>query len=274
VIWCLAWVVFTLSVTALGAWAASDAGGHQPCGDVSGQVVDAVTGVPLTGVSVSLLLTTRVTDGSGRFCFKRVPSSRKIEMSLINKNRRGEVTSCSVFEIPARFYPLFATDGERVAARIVEPGADGSVRLSLERVAPADIDPFCVRCHRWNPCLVDDSLEQLVQNRKFLRGLVVSDEEVEEMRRQAERNALSKETYGKIRYTDTHANSVDMGAIVRDRSTRYAGRYQTPKRLKLLASGRTSCDTCHTRHVPTDHGAYAVLPFKTADDLCTECHVR
>lgn len=222
---------------------------------------------------MSLLAETKKTGAEGAFCFERVPRKRRVEFSLSVRDRRGLVTACEVFHVPVRFAALAASDGDRVDVQVVEPGVEGPVELRLRRVAPQEVDRYCVECHRWNPCLESEGVVSLVESRKYLRGIIVTEEEVEEARREFERKAIQRDTYRKIRYTDTHALPVDMGRFA-GKVTEDGERYRRPPRLKLLPNGTTTCDTCHTRHLPTEPGAYVVLPYREHDELCLQCHRR
>jgi predicted CXXCH cytochrome family protein len=42
--------------------------------------------------------------------------------------------------------------------------------------------------------------------------------------------------------------------------------------LPLVRRSKVTCDTCHTRHLPTPHGRYMIEEFQTENRLCVKCH--
>ncbi|MHB8764714.1 MAG: peptidase associated/transthyretin-like domain-containing protein [Deferrisomatales bacterium] len=267
------------SRTALGllglAWALTLGGparaAHDPsCPDVGGRVVDGVTGEPVAGVAVSLLQRVAVTDRSGAFCFRDVPRQRKVALTLSVKGAQG--IQCESFEVETRFYPLAASRGDRVAVEIVEPTVDQGVELRLEPVGAGAVAGFCTECHKWNPCLEDATREELAETRKVLKGIFVREGQLDALRDDLRRRALGRETYRRLRYTDAHAALVDLGPGTPNPAPAHREKYRSPPNLELLDGRSATCDTCHTRHLPTAQRSYVVMPFEGANDLCGQCH--
>jgi len=84
---------------------------------------------------------------------------------------------------------------------------------------------------------------------------------------------LKKETYQRIRYQDSHPDGMNMEVIPRLELDRYLGRYKTPKLVSLKEGKYVTCDTCHSRHVPTPQKQYIVMPYEQESTLCYECHL-
>jgi predicted CXXCH cytochrome family protein len=246
--------------------------------DVAGRVVDDVTGEPLSGIEVGLLYETVVTNGEGRFLFPKIPLIHSAEISLRVSTEDGTIIGCTVFDVPVKYYPLSASSDGKVAVVVIEPGVTPSVELRLKAVALEEVDAYCADCHGNNPCVETSSFEEVVEGGKDMRGLIVKESELAEFRAQLTKKGLSKDSYNKLRYQDTHPDGMDMYEKVNDTGM-WAGQFQHTDRLlfRKVMEGAVEhrfvvCDTCHTRHVPTMQRQFVVMEFEEDSGLCYQCH--
>jgi predicted CXXCH cytochrome family protein len=246
--------------------------------DVKGRVVDDATGNPAPGIPVSLLYETIVTDAKGEFIFQKVPMLHTAEISLRVSTNEGTIIGCTTFDVPVKFYPLAASDGQRVDVKIIEPGIDANVELRLKAIGIETVGSYCGECHIGNPCVETQTFQHVVESGKDLRGIIVKESELEKFREQLMKLGLSKDTYRKIRYQDTHPDSLDMNQEVTNIG-RKAGLFQQPQSLALHVVNEnnvehryTVCDTCHTRHLPTAQRQFVLMPFDEQSELCYQCH--
>lgn len=240
--------------------------------DVTGRVVDGATGQPLAGVPVSLLYETALTDEGGGFRFEKVPLTHSAEVSLRVQNKDGVIIGCITVDVPVRFYPVAAAAEGKVAVAIADPTAASPVELRLVPVGPDRIDDFCSACHEANPCLETATYDEVVRVSKDLRGIIVREDDVEAYKKKLYEQGLQKDLYRKMRYQDTHPDGMNMAVIPTLNVIQYQGKYRTPESLSLRDGRFATCDTCHTRHLPTDQRHYVVLPFERENTLCFECH--
>ncbi|MHB8764745.1 MAG: cytochrome c3 family protein [Deferrisomatales bacterium] len=240
--------------------------------DVAGRVVDAATGQPLAGVPVSLLHEVALTDESGGFRFEKIPLIHSAEVSLRVQNKNGVIIGCITVDVPVRFYPVAAAAEGKVAVVIADPLSSSPVELRLAPVGPDRIDDFCGVCHEPNPCLETATYDEVVRVSKDLRGIIVREEEVEAYKKKLFEQGLQKDLYRKMRYQDTHPGGMNMEVIPTLHLVQYQGKFRKPESLVLREGRFATCDTCHTRHLPTDQRHYVVLPFERENTLCFECH--
>ncbi|GAB4262945.1 MAG: hypothetical protein Kow0092_13520 [Deferrisomatales bacterium] len=273
--WVRAILAAAILVLALGGGAvAGEVGGPSAYRDVTGRVVDDATGAPVAGAVVSLLQEITVADEAGRFRFEKVPVSHLAEVSLRVQGEGGLIVGCITVDVPARFYPLAATaDDGRMALEVVEPGAGEPAELRLRPLPQAQVSSFCGGCHEPNPCLETASYEEVVRSDKDLRGIIVPEKEIASFKKALEEKGLRKETYVEMRYQDTHPDGMNMEAVATLDLDPYRGRYRIPEALPLVEGKFVTCDTCHTRHVPTEHKRYVRLPFESESALCVQCHL-
>jgi len=241
--------------------------------DVHGRVVDGETGTPLAGVPVSLLYEVTTTDESGRFVFEKIPLTHTAQVSLRVRSKSGLIIGCVTVDVPVRFYPVAASDGEKFDIVIADPREDEELELRLEPLPPSEVDRYCTACHDTNPCLETATYEDVVKTGKDLRGIVVAEDQVEEYKKKLVMLGLRKQTYSKIRYQDTHPDGMNMDLIPKLDLAEYKGAYQKPEGLYLLDDKYVTCDTCHTRHMPTDQKQYVVMSYEEDSQLCLKCHL-
>ncbi|PLX43923.1 MAG: hypothetical protein C0609_06900 [Deltaproteobacteria bacterium] len=247
--------------------------------DVAGRVVDDVTGEAVPGALVSLLYESVIADMDGKFSFKKVPTVHSSIISLQVSTETGVIIGCTSFDIPVKYYPLSAADGDGVDVVVIEPGRDEFVELRLKHRDIAGIDDYCFGCHELNPCAETATFGEVAGKKdKKLRGIVVKESELEKVREELMQLGLKKETYRKIRFDDTHPNSMNMLAKATEVGPD-AGLFQVPPELSLyeyvenkVEYKEVRCDTCHSRHVPTDNRQYILMPFEDESELCYQCH--
>ncbi len=241
--------------------------------DVTGRVVDAA-GTPQAGVPVSLLYETAVTDENGGFSFERVPLTHTAEVSLrVQSKNSGLIIGCITVDVPVRFYPVAASAGDAFAIEIVDPSADRPVELVLQPLPAAQVDTRCARCHEDNPCLETATYQDVIHSGKDLRGIIVREDRIAQFKEELQKKGLRIDTYRKMRYQDTHPDGMNMEEIPKLDLEQYRGRYRKPEALFLLDGAYVTCETCHTRHVPTEQKQYVVMPYETVNTLCTQCHL-
>ncbi|NOY44562.1 MAG: carboxypeptidase-like regulatory domain-containing protein [Deltaproteobacteria bacterium] len=241
--------------------------------DVRGRVVDGETGEPMPGVPVSLLYEVTTTDCDGRFVFEKVPLTHTAQVSLRVRSKSGLIIGCVTVDVPVRFYPVAASEGEKFDIVIADPREDEELELRLEPLPSSEVDRYCTACHDTNPCLETATYEDVVKTGKDLRGIVVPEDQVEEYKEKLMMLGLRKQTYRKIRYQDTHPDGMNMEIIPKLDLAEYKGAYRKPEGLYLLDDKYVTCDTCHTRHMPTDQKQYVVMSYEEDSELCLKCHL-
>jgi len=248
--------------------------------DVAGRVVDDATGAPLGGVVVSLLYEAVVTDAEGNFTFNKIPLVHTTQVSLRISNDDGLIIGCTTFDVPVRFYPVAASDGDKVGIVVADPSVDTNIEIRLKSVPVGEVVAFCSGCHVNNPCVETSTFQSVVKSGKDLKGIVVKESELEKYRDELMQKGLAKDSYMKIRYQDTHPDGMDIFAIANgEGDDSVFGLFQVPQGLKLHVVTQDDvehhyvvCDTCHARHQPTPQRQFVVLPFDDDSQLCYKCH--
>lgn len=239
---------------------------------VTGKVVDQ-TGTPVAGATVSLFQEVVISGPSGEFQFPNVSLRHLAEVSLrVRSVLTGYIIGCITIDVPVSYYPIAASVGESLAIRIVDMADAAPLELELRPVGMAAIDDYCNECHGVNPCIEETTYEKVIKTGMDLRGIIVDDVNVEEYKKQLMTMGLAAETYRKIRYQDTHPDGMNMAVIPTLQIPLYQGRFRWPEALTLKDEKFVTCDTCHTRHVPTGYRAYTVMPFEQGNELCYQCH--
>lgn len=246
--------------------------------DVAGKVVDDVTGAPLAGVMVSLLYESVVTGSDGTFVFQKIPMIHSAQVSLRVSTDEGLVIGCTTFDVPVRYYPISSTLGDKVDIKIIEPGVDKTVELRLKEVTMSKVGKFCQECHMANPCVETSTFSSVVKTSKDMRGIIVKESQLPKYREQLKQKGVAKDSYMKIRYQDTHPDGMDMVDNASDTGPT-PGLFNVPPDLKLhVVQTKTEtmkfivCDTCHSRHEPTDQKQFVLMSFDEDSKLCYQCH--
>jgi predicted CXXCH cytochrome family protein len=246
--------------------------------DVTGRVVDDATGQPLAGIEVSLLYESVMTNEEGKFFFPNIPLVHSAEVSLRVSTEDGTIIGCTVFDVPVKFYPISASKDDKVVVEVIEPGVDTALELRLKPVSIEEVGDYCNSCHGNNPCVETSSFQEVVDEGKDLRGIVVKESVLERFREQLMQKGLSKASYQGLRYQDTHPDGMDMHEKV-NATGMYADQFKHTSMLKLRVVQKegvehryVECDTCHTRHVPTAQRQFVVMDFEEDSALCYQCH--
>ena len=113
----------------------------------------------------------------------------------------------------------------------------------------------------------------MIHSGRDLRGIIVREDRVAQFKEELQKKGLRIDTYRKMRYQDTHPDGMNMEEIPKLDLEQYRGMYRKPQSLFLLDEKIVTCETCHTRHVPTEQKQYVVMPYETVNTLCTECHL-
>lgn len=270
--------LFVLLSTALAAQQNSAPPERTLYADVGGRIVDDATGAPVANIPVSLLYETVVSGPDGSFLFQKIPMVHTAQISLRVSTEEGLVIGCTTFDVPVRFYPVSAMAEGKVDVRIVEPGADKFVELRLKAIPVSKIDDYCTQCHAKNPCVETSTFRSVVASGKDLRGIIVKESQLEKFRDQLKQQGVSRESYSRIRYQDTHPDGMDMVAMQNAKDHR-AKLFRVPSQLVLhevkegeIVKKFVVCDTCHSRHGPTLQRQFALMPFEDPSDLCYQCH--
>ncbi|TAL18112.1 hypothetical protein EPN96_03080 [bacterium] len=246
--------------------------------DLEGQVVDE-GGNPIPGVVVNLLYETSLADENGKFRFQKIPTIHTSVVSLQVANDSGMVIGCTSFDIPVRYYPVAASEGDRVDVVIAEPGVDTFVTLKLKSVTIDKVNDYCSACHTKNPCVETTTFGSMIKkDDKKLRGLIVKESELPKVRENFMKLGLSKDSYRYIRHQDTHPDNFEMNQAVAQTGER-AGLFKQPEKLKMRVIRENNqtrhyviCDSCHTRHLATEQRQFVVMAFDEESQLCYQCH--
>lgn len=241
--------------------------------DVAGTVLDRETGKPMPGVPVTLLYEVTVTDEAGAFRFEKVPLTHTAEVSLRIRSKEGLIIGCMTVDVPVRFYPVAASTDGKFDIAIIDPGEDKAVALRPRALPPHEVVRTCQECHDGNPCMETGSYQDAVRSGKDLRGIVVPEAEVRQFIAGLRQKGLREETYRKMRYQDTHPDDMNMASLILMDLPQYKGQYAFPDSLRLLEDRYVTCDTCHTRHVPTEQKHYVVESYERDNQLCFNCHL-
>jgi len=241
--------------------------------DVVGRVLDAATGAPVPGIPVSLLYEVALTDQSGNFRFEKVPLTHTAEVSVRVQSKSGIIIGCITLDVPVRFYPVSAESEGRFGLVIADPSEEKPVEVRIEPLPLEEVDEKCSRCHESNPCTEALTFDEVVKSGKDLRGIIVREDQIEEFKKRLMQQGLQRETYVKMRYQDTHPDGMDMERIPQLDLEEYKGRYKRPEGLRMREDKYVTCDTCHTRHVPTEQKQYVVMAYEQDNALCFQCHL-
>jgi len=249
--------------------------------DIEGKVIDAETLEPAPGAQVSLLSETTIADSEGRFRFEKVPVAHNTQVSLRIKSKMDVIIGCMTLEVPSRFYPVAAVKDDKLAVDIVRPDVlEGEFVLKLEQPPAGPIDSYCEKCHGSNPCLETTTYQEVLKSKADMRGIIVMEDKIEEFSAKAASKGFNKEAYEVLRYQDTHPKGFDIKEISMSQLPKYKGLYQISTSLKFYVDDEdeenkiiVSCDTCHTRHMPTSRKYYIVMPYEEDNGLCIECHL-
>jgi predicted CXXCH cytochrome family protein len=260
-----------LASTALFCVAAR-AGVDQGRGEIAGRVVHGTSGEAAAGVRVSLLGQWKQTDSSGRFRFENVKLERSSLLHARVVDDNENIIGCSDLSVPVRFYAISASIGEKLAVEVVSPADGTDVELRLTEVSEADVNEFCARCHKPNPCNNPTRWGEASGQTATLGGVELKARDVAVRKARLRERDLTREAYERVRFQDAHPQSIDMRAKqVPDRAINNS-HFRTPTGLRLLDNRWVTCDTCHSRHQSTGWPSFAVMEFSSENVLCRQCH--
>ncbi len=236
--------------------------------DIKGVVVDMLSGQPIEGAKVCLLGEETTTAYDGRFIFKDVSVYHFIQITARITTDLDVIIGCSYFSVPANYYPVTASKENKMDVKIVNMLEDAEVVLKINDYSIDDIDRFCSECHESSPCLIEEEYGKAVTNKVNLKGVLVKQSRLEEYIEKMRTQKITFERYKKIRYLDSHPQGIDITAT----DSFSEGRIALPEGLKLKQKKIITCDTCHTRHVPTEFGQFVVMDFNQKESVCIKCH--
>jgi hypothetical protein len=237
--------------------------------DINGVVVDMLSGEPVADAKVSLLDVTVISGADGRFTIKDVKEYHAIQMTARILTELDIIIGCSYFFIPTNYYPISANKDNKADVQIINMlKDDNEVVLKVAEYAKENIDRFCEKCHEGSPCLVREEYGKIANAKMKLTGMMVRQSELEKYIEDMKKKEMTIERYSKIRYADSHPKNID---ITMTKSFE-EGRVALPGDMALKEDKIITCDTCHTRHIPTEWGQFAIMDFLQEGAICTECH--
>lgn len=236
---------------------------------LGGRVFDGATGQAAAGASVSWLGETTVTDQSGRFSFSSVPQTRDAMLNFRIVTEAGGIVGCAFIPVPVSLQPVSARLGEKFAVEVVSTAGDSAnVDITISEVKGAAVADACAVCHQPNPCLAAAKDGQGWSQVTHLGGLTVTEAEFESTKARVLAEGIRDEDYPNLRFQDAHPQKVNLAANIEAKP----GLFKLPDALPLLEGGVSTCDTCHTRHEPTQNGLFLRLDMATQTLLCRQCH--
>jgi hypothetical protein len=249
----------------------SDKKGEMPTTkrDINGVVVDMLSGEAVADAKVTLLTGESVTAGKdGRFTFKDIDEYHAIQITVRITTDLDVIMGCSYFSVPTTYYPVTANKDNKIDVQIVNMKNDDEVVLKIGEYDKDNIDKFCTSCHESNPCLVEEEYGKFVKNKAELKGILIRRSQLEEYIEEMRTKRMTIERYKNVRYVDSHPNGIDITA-----SNSYTdGLTVLPDDLILKEGKIITCDTCHTRHIPTDWGQFVIMDFVQRESICIKCH--
>ena len=255
--------------------------------DIKGIVVDMLSGEAVPGATVSLLNVKVETGADGRFVFKGVNDYHAIQMTARIMTDLDVVIGCSYFFVPTTYYPISANKTEELPVKNPANKSEKPVKivrsdvkiinmlessediiLKIADYSLGNVDKFCDKCHESSPCLIEEEYGKAADGKVKLKGLLVRQSELEKYIAKMKQETMNVERYSKIRYLDNHPSDVDVTASVGYNE----GRIRLPEDMMLKEGKIIVCDTCHTRHVPTEWGQFVIMDFVKRESICLKCH--
>ncbi len=238
---------------------------------IKGQVIDGVTGKPLPGVSVSSFQAVTQSDDQGRFSLAGIPQKRDAMVNFRVTDDNGAVIGCAFVSSKVAASPVAAQSGDKFAIAIVETDGElNEVVLKTLEAKGTQINDVCVNCHKPNPCLLAPGTDWTKVT--HLGGQTVRQTEFEEIKAKLEKEGITREMYPNLRYQDAHPQSLNMVAIQKEGGKTAKGTFLLTDKLPLAADGAVMCDTCHTRHLPTEFQMFLRYDVAGENLLCRQCH--
>lgn len=253
--------------------AATAAGEEEPVRSVSirGRVVDDATGLPVPGARVSSFSGTVQSDGGGGFSLENIPAVRTAVINFRITDDDGSIIGCAYVTGKVALSPVAANKEGLVAVEVV--GTEADAENVLLRLVPANgtgINDYCMRCHKPNPCLMDPGTDW--SSVTHLGGEAVKQKEFEAIKAAIETDGIDAGKYPNLRYQDAHPQLVDIASVLKEGGKSPKGDFVSSEFLPLSENGIIVCDTCHTRHAPTDFQMFLRLDVVGENMLCRQCH--
>ena len=252
-----------VSALSLAALASAQAPAPPPGGKIAGKVTDAATGAPVAGATVSVLDKVATTDAAGKYALAGLPRTHEIVFRVYraappstppappnppNSWVFRDLTAAAPFLTAAAVAPAQGGKPARVDIKVVTL-TDGAAQVDFAvRDVGDDVNAYCRGCHP-----ADE------------RGPTAlgPDEKIPAP-------AVDEAFYRTHRFGDVHPTGIDIKALIEQKRARNPLKMD-PK--APLARGRVvTCDSCHTRHLPTPHGSYAIEDYRKGSALCQKCH--
>jgi hypothetical protein len=226
-------------------------------GQISGTVTDAATGAPVAGASVAVLDKVATTDAAGKYTLAGIPRTHEIAFRVYREAGPPAPPKSWVFR------DLKASSPYVTAAAVVAAKSPAPARVDIRVVSLAQGDAkldFAVKD-------VGDDVSA------FCRGCHPADERGPAALGPEDKipaPGVDEAFYRTHRVSDVHPVGLDMKALIEQKKARNPLRAAP---TAPLVRGRVlSCDSCHTRHLPTPHGRFAIDDFEKGSDLCQKCH--
>jgi hypothetical protein len=238
--------------------------------DISGVVVDMLSGEAVPDATVSLLKETVQTGKDGKFVLKGINEFHSIQMTARITTELDIIIGCSYFFVPTSYYPISANKGNKADIQVINMVEDtDNVVLKIAAYDNGTVDQFCANCHAESPCLIDEEYGKIADEKKMkLRGVMVRQSELEKYITEMRTKEMNLERYSSIRYIDSHPQAIDITVT----DSFYEERVVLPEDLPLKEDKIIICDTCHTRHLATEWEQYMIMDFMQRESICIKCH--
>jgi len=224
---------------------------------IAGTVTDAATGAPVPGATVAILDKVATTDDAGKYTLAGLPRTHDISFRVYREAAPPappkswvyrDLKAAAPFLTASAVAPAQGAGPAKVDIRVVSvAGESTQVDFAIKDVGD-DVNAFCRGCHP-----ADE------------RGPAAlgPDEKIPPP-------AVDEAFYRTHRFGDVHPTGIDLKALIEQKKARNPLRAAP---TAPLARGRVvTCDSCHTRHLPTPHGRYAIDDFQKGSALCQKCH--
>lgn len=236
---------------------------------ISGRVVDAVTGAALAGATVSTMEVSVVADGEGRFTIPGVPQERDAMLNFrVVTEAGGNVLGCAFIAVPVSLQPVSVLSGDRFAVKVVETKGDVSgLEIAAVDVSGDKLEAACTECHRPNPCLAQaKGTEDWIMD-THLGGVEVTEKEFEETKARIMAEGVKPDSYPNLRFQDAHRHKPNVALAAQEKPNLF----RIPELLQLN-DGVANCDTCHSRHQPSEYSLFLRMDIASRSLLCRQCH--
>ena len=236
--------------------------------DIKGLVVDMLSGEPVANATVALLKHKAVSGPDGRFTIKGVEEIHPLQITARITTDLDVIIGCSYFSVPTTYYPISANKGDKLDVQIVNAYDDKEVVLRIGTYSQENIDGYCSSCHERSPCLIEEQVG-ISTTKTNLKGILVKQSRLDKYIEDMKKQSMTVERYKSIRYADSHPQSLDITLT----EGFEAGLITIPESLTLREEKIIICDTCHTRHIPTNWGQFVVNDYVQIDSICIKCHI-